>query len=66
MPIQCMGIVWSYGVDIEDGCGPFGHCGRGNSRGGLSYLPTYIHLYIPLKQVFSIKHGPQKVGPQGY
>jgi hypothetical protein len=26
----------------------------------------HIYLYIPLKQVYSIKHGPQKVDPQGY
>jgi hypothetical protein len=54
-------------VDIDNGRGlTFGNCGSGNSGGRLSYLPTYIHLYIPLKQVSSIKHGPQKVDPQGY
>ncbi len=46
-----------YGVDVDNGCGlTLGSCGRGNSGGGLSYLPTYIHLNIPLKQVFNIKH----------
>jgi hypothetical protein len=54
-------------VNVDNGCGfTFGSHGRGNSGGGLSYLPTYIHLNIPLKQVSNIKHGPQKVDPQGY
>jgi hypothetical protein len=43
-----MGIVWIHGVDVEYGCGPIGHCGRGSSE---KIVVIFTYIYEPIYSI---------------